>query len=296
MGDTADETARQLVEAMAAPIDLAPGFYPGLTYEEYARVNAVRHGDLKGMAISPKFYRHRKDNPEPDKAAYRLGRIIHTATLEPHLFSREYVLAQHAGMKKGPGKDKVDELFRAGAGAAAALHADPVAGPLLAAGHREGTVVWIDEPTGLKCKARLDTAFLTAAGHLADLKSSSRGIDQRAFGRSAFNLAYHRQLSYYADGAAAVFGVRPPVRIIAVEAEAPHDVVVYEVDQQTLDMGRAAYQELLVKVAACERTGIWPGYAFTSGLAASDGTVLLRLPEFAYGPTDDGTWGEGAES
>lgn len=295
MGDTREETAAELVEAMAGPIDLAPGWYPGLSYDEYARIVAVRHGDLKHMAVSPKLYQHRKDHPEPDKAPYRVGRIIHTAALEPHLFSPEYVLAQHVGMKKGPTRDTLAQLHERGLGAAKALHADPVAGPLLAAGHREGTVVWIDKATGLKCKARLDTAFLTAAGNLADLKSTSGGIDQWAFGGQAFNLAYHRQLAFYADGAAAVFGVRPPVRIIAVEAKEPFDVVVYEVDEVTLDLGRVAYEGLLAKVEACERTGLWPGYAFTSGLAASDGTVLLRLPERAY-PQPEGSWGEGAES
>lgn len=289
------ETGR-LLEAMAAPIELEPGFYPNLSYDEYARIAAVRHSDLKYMAVSPKLYQHRKGNPEPDKAAYRVGRIIHCATLEPHLFTPDYVAAQHVGMKKGPTKDTLADLYQRGLGAAKALHADPVAGPLLAAGHREGVVVWIDETTGLKCKARLDTAFLTATGHLADLKSTSGGIDQRTFGRQAFNLAYHRQLAVYADGAAEVFGgVRPPVRIIAVEAEEPFDVVVYEIDEATLEIGRSAYRELLAKVEACERTGIWPGYAFTSGLAASDGTVLLRLPEYAY-PQPDGGWGEGAES
>jgi hypothetical protein len=275
--------------------ELSPGFYPGLTYDEYAGIYAVRHSALKSMAVSPKLYQHRIANPEADKAAYRLGRIVHCATLEPHLYSREYVLAQHAGMKRGPTKEKLEELFAAGEAAARALHADPVAGPLLAAGHREGTVVWIDATTGLKCKARIDSGcFISAGGHLADLKTSSRGIDQSSFGRTAFNLAYHRQLAFYADGAAEVFGgVIPPVRIIAVESGEPFDVVVYEVDEQTLEMGRAAYRELLVKVEACEREGVWPGYAFTSGLAASDGTVLLKLPESAYPQPEGDEWGLG---
>jgi hypothetical protein len=297
--------------------NLAPGLYPDLTYQQYAAIDAARHSQLKEMAVSPKRYRWALDHPREDTDAFRWGRLVHTAALEPHLLTDTYVAGEHGigpdftiwegAQRRGKAWDafqaehdgrpiltikKFGELValrEKAALVASVLHSDPIAGPMLAAGHREGAVVWVDERTGLRCKARFDTAFLTKDGHLADLKTSARGVDPRGFGRTAASFAYHQQLSFYADGIAAVTGgLRPPVSIIAVESAEPHDVVVYDLDEQTLDLGRQSYHELLVRLEACQRANLWPG-------VANGDRMLLKLPEWIYPPTEEESWGMGEQ-
>lgn len=291
--------------------DLGPGFHPGLSYAHYAAIDGVRHSQLKEMAKSPLHYRHGLEHPREDTDAFRWGRIVHTATLEPHLLTLEYVLREHGiidpviwehGDRRGnawlafkagnegrtilkPGEvAEHQELLERAAHVASVLHSDPIAGPMLGAGHREGVVVWVDETTGLRCKARFDCGlFLATTGHLCDLKTDARGLDR--FGSTAARLAYHQQLAMYADGCAAAMGSRPPVSIISVESKEPHDVVVWDLDDQVLDLGRASYQGLLVKLEACQRANVWPGMANGSRLP-------LRLPSWAY-PMPEGGESEG---
>jgi hypothetical protein len=57
----------------------------------------------------------------------------------------------------------------------------------------------------------------------------------------------------------APLGLKPG--FVVVEAEAPHDVAVYHLDEEQIYMARETIAELLTRVAECERTGIWPGIA-----------------------------------
>lgn len=295
---------------------MRPGFYPGLSYEEYAAIDAVRHSQLKEMAKSPLHYQHGLKHPRKDTDALRWGRIVHTATLEPHLLTdrymaREYGMGDIVEWTGGDRRGKAWKAFKAqhegrtivksselaelvalkeqAALVASIVHTDPVSGPLLARGHQEGVLVWRDKRTGLPCKCRFDSGhFITFDKHLADLKTDARGLDR--FDSTAARLLYHEQLAFYADGVSAVFNVQPPVHIIAVESEAPHDVVVYDLDDLTLDLGRTRYEELMDKLAACLKAGVWPG-------RANGQRVPLKLPAWAYPADDgdDGTWGAGAE-
>src|SRR4029079_15162082 len=70
---------------------------------------------------------------------------------------------------------------------------------------------------------------------------------------------YHRQMSFYRDGYAASGGKSLPVVVIAVEAEAPHDVAVFEYGEEALFAGAADIASCLTKLKYHRETGIWPG-------------------------------------
>lgn len=65
-----------------------------------------------------------------------------------------------------------------------------------------------------------------------------------------------------------------PVRFVVVQKKAPHDVVVYDVDDAQLDKGREEYERALLLIAQCERNKKWPGQAPSE-------PVLLKLPAWA---------------
>ena len=110
------------------------------------------------------------------------------------------------------------------------------------------------------CKGRLD--FVAECGAIVDLKSSRDG-SPGGFAREVMRYEYHAQAAFYADGYAAMTGVRLPFVFVVVEAAAPHVVQVYRVPDEVLEVGRERYQQLLAHLAVCRREARWPGYAET---------------------------------
>lgn len=139
---------------------------------------------------------------------------------------------------------------------ARAVHAHPVAGPLLAPGASEVSMYWIDPGTGITCRGRVDR--LTPAG-IIDLKTTGResGSEPGPFGKQAANLDYPMSAAHYVDGYAELTGVVLPYFTVIVETEAPYWVRVYEYDDETLDVGRARME--LAKAIFAQRSawGDW---------------------------------------
>lgn len=236
----------------------------GIGFDEYAAIDAVNWSTLKCMVTSPALYRHRCDNPREDTLPMLIGRAIHAAVLEPDTFDARFAVWGGAA-RRGKAYDefcfanedktvlRADEYERVKA-VADAVAAHPVAAPLIY-GETEHTLVWTDEETGIRCKARLD--FLTDVT-LGDLKST-KTVDARAFGRTAADMLYHGQMAFYARGVAAVRGCYPVPRIIAVEAEPPHDVAVFRVPDDAMAAGDAMVAEALSRVAYYTERDEWPG-------------------------------------
>jgi hypothetical protein len=112
---------------------------------------------------------------------------------------------------------------------------------------------------------------------LGDLKTSY-SAEQERFGRTAARFEYHAQLAFYLDGLTYATGMRPPVKIIAVESTAPFDVSVFNVGDNEIELGRSHYKRLLRRVVECQEANHWPG-RYTE-------EQELLLPLYAY-PEDE---------
>jgi hypothetical protein len=235
-----------------------------MPFAEYAAIRAVNWSSLRNLAVSPLRYRHAATHPQADTPTMALGRLIHTATLEPELMSgyavwtggsrrtnayREWA-AEQGGREIVTAAEHEQAL-----GAASAVWKHREARRLLRGGRTEVVLTWIDPETRVRCKARLDHL---RGGVLTDLKSTA-DIDARAFGRTAERLGYHAKLSFYRLGMAALGLAPEPVYIIAVEQTPPHDVAVYEVDEDTLFVGGLEARALLAHLKQCRRRRRWPG-------------------------------------
>ena len=259
----------------------APSIVHGLSFSDYLLDGAINASSLVEMAKSPKHYAHGLRHRRGDTAALRLGRAAHTLVLEPERFADSYAVspfdsfrtneakawraAQEAARRTVLTAEQLDEARAV----AAAVHAAPEAMEWLREGQAEVTLRWTDSITGLKCKGRAD--WIGRA--LVDLKTT-RDVMVRRFEAQSADLHYHLKLAWYRDAIQAITGKRLPVVIVAVETEPPHDVVVFEVPEDVLEVGRAAYSALLDRVAICRETNNWPGI--------SGGQVLrLRLPRWA---------------
>jgi exodeoxyribonuclease VIII len=254
----------------------------------YRALDAANWSTLKYLRESPLHYQHALTGADKDTTERAKGRAIHALVFEPAVFQAEFAIYED-----GDRRGKVWEAFKeahagqtilkvneveAVAAAANAVRAHPLVAPYLEGGKFEQAVTWTDPATGLACKARMDWV-LPERRVLIDLKSSS-SIDQFRFGRIAARLGYHAQLAHYDSGCTHGLGWTPEkVLIVAVESEAPFDVGVFILGEDTLYAGREEVGELLAKLKLCRATGRWHG--------RYEEEQLLNLPAYVYGEEDE---------
>ena len=136
-------------------------------------------------------------------------------------------------------------------GCAEALLLDPASRPFLEnATETELTALWMLD--GVKCKCRLDV--LTGLT-IVDVKTTS-SVEGDDFIRSANGLGYDLNAAHYLSGP---FGFSRYI-FIAVESNEPHDVRVYEYDQESLAAASKRLAELRSEFKKCLETREWPSY------------------------------------
>jgi exodeoxyribonuclease VIII len=156
-----------------------------------------------------------------------------------------------------------------------AVMAHPAARALLSVeGRAEQSVYWRDPKTGELCRCRPD--FWRADGVVVDLKTTEDASPE-GFAKSVANWRYHVQHPYYLDGVntALQHGAKPAwlkadaakaFVFLAVEKTAcvvggvAKGVAVYVLDEESVALGRALYRNALDQYAACNSSGVWPGY------------------------------------
>ena len=253
------------------------------TYPIYAATPGVNWSTLRAMGQSPAHYHYRLTHPVVATPAMNLGRLLHTAVLEPDALPLEYavfdgarrageVWEQFAAANAGKTIVKAEE-YNLALDVRDAVRRHKAARRLLRFGRAEVTLRWVDERTHVRCKARLDWL---CGDVFVDLKST-RDAEPRAFGRTFERLAYHGQFAFYRRGLIAC-GHRPAdVYAIAVESEAPHDVMVYQVDEDVLAAGDLLVHDYLHRVRQCRSNRRWPG--------RDQGVQSLEFPAWALPST-----------
>jgi len=239
-----------------------------MAYSTYAEIPAERWSRLKKMQDGPRAYKFAVEAEEEDTDAMKLGRLIHTMTLEPELVDQEYVEwtgARRAGgeweafLAANPDREVVrtQDLVQARA-VAFAVRSHPVAGKLLARkGEAETVVEWTDEETGIVCKCRIDYLATDRHPTIVDLKSTRR-VDAWAYGSTIASLSYHGQAGYYHDGVLAKLGLDCVVKHIAVQSKPPYEVHVFKLSSDMVWAGSDLSHKLLAQLAECRATDTWP--------------------------------------
>lgn len=259
-----------------------------IAFDKYRAAPGLNLSLIKLMAQSALAFKHRRDNPNTGKATQDLdvGRGCHTATLEPDAWANE-VCVYPGKVRRGKEWDKFQvankdkqimtssEYWICGQ-VAAAVHRHPWASQYFDQGEPEVSIFW-EHPIGFQCKSRIDWLRDDA---VIDLKTA-RDVTERGFARAAASLSYHAQCAFYLDAAKALDGRERKMILIAVEKEQPFDVVCYRVPDEAIAAGRRLYQDWMLKVKACEASGVWPG------VDGGQGEVELQLPQWAFDEMDD---------
>jgi hypothetical protein len=269
-----------------------------MNHREYEQINALNWSTLKTITVSPAKMKHIMDHPEErgDTDAFRRGRAIHCATLEPDRFFNGFVVVpdfdQIARDKFGSLRTKEARLFRDASRAdfvddlnpgaeqiteedreialrcADGVRAHKRAMELLSGAKVEQVVEWIHPGTGVHCKGRLD--ILT--NRVIDLKSTRRETVREIL-RDAAMFDYHCQVAWYHEGAkvAGLIDGRTPPAAIFVHATPGSkfvDVAVLDMgmDPSTLESALKTCDKMINLYAGCLAADMWPGMC--SGIEA----------------------------
>lgn len=246
------------------------GIHKDLTREAYDALTDRENWSIISEAeTSLLHYKYRKTAPPEEKAVYVRGNALHCLVFEPKRFWTDYAVWHSA--RRGKSWDEFEathvkqsiltaDEFEKVEGMAKSLRAHPLVAPHLADGSPEVSVLWTHKGEGFEmdCKSRLDWVAPTT-GAILDIKTTSRGVGLRDFGRSCADYGYHGQAAMYSDGFEAASGIRLPYFLVAVEAAAPFDVCVYRVTGVELELGRAKYQSYLQRIAEARKANHWPG-------------------------------------
>ena len=278
------------------------GIVHDMPLEDYLEIDALSATGLRLLSRSPWHYRNRVDiDPTPTMLR---GTLAHCAVLEPDAMSKRYVVTPADAPRKpsktqwaakNPSAESKQAMVwwtlfqQQHVGHELVSHEDyalcqtqlqavkqqPELATILRSGHGEMSVFWIDEQSGLYCKARPDWLNLDDPRAVVpmDLKTCA-DESPSGFGRAAARLRYDLQAAHYTAGIEAVLRTKVDRFVFgAVTNKPPVLAVPYTLTDEIRDQGREERRELIERLAWCQRENEWPAYGA--------GIQLLDFPAYA---------------
>lgn len=129
--------------------------------------------------------------------------------------------------------------------------------PLFTDGKAEQTVIWTDN--GVQCRARLDW-LRDDYSEIHDLKTTRASAKPGAWERTMFNMGADVQARFYQRGVAAVTGVEPEFRFVAVETHPPYALAIFSLSPSAAALADAKIERALETWKACLAADVWPPY------------------------------------
>ena len=242
--------------------------------EYHADLTHYSHSMFKVFRQSPALFEayyvtRTLTRPSPTPAM-QLGSLVHTLALEPEEFDDLYMVAEGCkDRRSNKWKSAVDAASGMGMEAvltsqvadarnmAQAVLNHPLAAKLLSLdGVGEQSIRWTGEnDLPLKCKPDwlaengdflLDINFKTSCDPTPD-----------AFAKQMCNLGYHRGIAHYNEGCVHEHGRPVKSVLIVVGNTQPHDVYVYQPDNDFLRLGEFENTETLAALDNCLRSGVF---------------------------------------
>ncbi len=147
-----------------------------------------------------------------------------------------------------------------------ALAADPAASAVMN-GVPEISMAWKDEVTGLWCLARPDT--VSFSGISTDYKRMSAqggAFNARMVDARITLFGYDMQGAFACEGFQKLTGQWPDFGIIAQSDKAPHSVILREIADEDLQIGKFRNHRALNRFRECLDSGRWPGPGEVTGI------------------------------
>ena len=230
---------------------------------QYHAVDALSKSMMSKILKSPAHYLATLEEHQEPTKAMNMGTAIHTAVLEPQLYSQ--VVAVIPPDIDGRNKDgkawKEAHKSRIHLTHAEDIDVQGVANSvrrhpfwdIVRLDHKiEASVFAQDEQTGLALKARPD---LWIEGHtLIDIKTTDDASPE-AFLRTIASFGYHIQAAHYM----AMTGADNFI-FVAVERKAPYAIGIYKLDAEWLQAGENLRRKAISTLHECRALDSWPAY------------------------------------
>ncbi len=310
-------------KAKQAPHLLPVIYQPFQAYEPASILRDVKpedyHGDkqrisstaVRQMYASPKGFLHKWLNTveEDDADHFRIGRAAHMMLLEPDKFRKlNIVMPEFTGLTQDgkvsaqskEAKNKRDKWISEqafGALIVSAAEMDMLVGMIeavlehdtargmLSKGVAECSILWVDQDTGVACRARPDFIVTEDNGdvQLVDFKTA-RSVAPGLFAYAIADHGYHVQMAFYHDAYMAATGKQPQsISFITVEKEAPYEVAVHVMDDDMYAEGQRQYKHALKLYKKCRETNKWPGIQQNAQMISLPSKYLNNpLPDFGF--------------
>ncbi len=284
------------------------GLHLNMSFDEYLAVDAFSASDMKHLARSAWHWKNRPASQQSTRSMLT-GSLVHCAQLEPEALNNRYVFVPESAPRK-PTEAQWNAAKSNESSAAAkdwwakfneqiagrelvtadefalmqqqlkALAENPTLASDFATGQSEVSIFWIDEETGVYCKARPDHIHHLddRTVRIIDIKST---MDESpsGFGRVAARLGYHRQAAHYTMGYTQVTGKKVEAFVFAaVTSQAPVLAVPYVLTDEIADQAIDERADLIELYARCKRENHWPAYGA--------GYQLLDFPAYAKQSTE----------
>lgn len=233
----------------------------------------------------PARYRYERDHPPTPKPEFDLGHAAHLLTLGA---GPAMVVVDAADWRTKAAREARDQAHAAGAAPllradyeqvqamVVALRQHPFAAALFHAdrGKPEQSLFWIDQPTGVWRRARLDWVPNAGAGRfIVPEYKTCRSAEPGRLQRAIHEYGYHCQAAWYLDAVTALgLAVEPLFVFVFQEKDPPYLVTVAQPDQVAVRVGRHLNRQALHIYRECDATGRWPGY--------SDDVEVIPLPPY----------------
>jgi len=255
--------------------------------DDYFAFEAASNSGLKLIRQSPAHFKYREETAH-DSRAKEIGSAIHCALLEPDRFASYYLVAEsddrvkaeYKGLAKDVGGHRVltRPEHRRIIGMQNAAYANGRFKRIMAQpGRNELSVFSVDPETGVPIKCRFDRK---GDGFSAfDLKKcqDARGSE---FTKAITNYGYYMGVAWYQHVWKCETGEDiKDFPLVAIEEKSPHGVVLHDLDEIALILGRKHYREALDQYARCMDSGIWPGYEDESELSSVTSWAANELME-----------------
>lgn len=267
-------------------LSLPDGIHYDVPSEVYHKrvLGVVSNSALSQVARTPRHYRAWVDGLDKESPAMDFGRAFHCALLEPARFAQSFpILPEFKGTgsvaakarwveDQGPDAQPIKpEAAERIAAMVASIREHPVAREAVLHGAAEATVLWTDEATGLRHKARADY-YRQDKGVLLEIKTC-RDASPGGFARALSEYRYHVACALYVEGFQALGDPIHHYLMLAIESEPPHCCATYTLTADTEGRGFELLDRDREVLATCLRADYWPAY--------SDKTLALSLPRWA---------------
>lgn len=148
-------------------------------------------------------------------------------------------------------------------------------------GGHEVSAVW--RHNGYDYRGRFDKLIHSGTAPLTviDLKKTLRyGATEAKFAKSLVEYGYAMQAAAYTEAIEQLLSETPVFIFVVIEDKPPHDVGVWQLDDDSLECGRAMLQQAREVLYRCLESGQWPGSAWIESQQAN-GIRRISVPAWA---------------